>query len=107
MDANQLNELADGATLIAQERQRQRFVGGYTDEHDDSEHDAGELARAGQAYEHCNVKFFPWAMQWWKPKDSLSNLVRAGALYQAEIDSLQRRLNRIVNRINKEANNGR
>lgn len=92
----------DGATLIAEERMRQRCVEGYTDEHDNREHDAGELARAGQAYEHCNVKFFPWAMTWWKPKDPLSNLVRAGALYQAEIDSLNRRLSRIVNLINNE-----
>lgn len=95
------SKIETGATLIAQERDRQRFVEGYTDLHDDSEHDAGELARAGQAYEHCNVKFFPWSMRWWKPKDSLSNLVRAGALYQAEIDSLSRRLSRVINVINQ------
>lgn len=98
MDAKQNR---DGATLIAQERARQKYAEGYTEEHDDHEHDAGELARAGQAYEHCNMKFFPWSITWWKPKDSLSNLVRAGALYQAEIDSLNRRLNRVINVINQ------
>ena len=97
-----------GASLIVRERQRQQYVEGYTAEHDQYEHNAGELARAGQAYEHNDVRLFPWAMQWWKPKDLRSNLIRAGALYQAEMDSLTRRLNEVVSKLNQEINsNGR
>ena len=33
---------------------------------------------------------WPWSDKWWKPKDKIRDLVRAGALIAAEIDRLQR-----------------
>ena len=105
--------MANGVELIARERERQKVVEGYTDEHDDHEHDVGDLARAGLCYEnatpdaaqrHSTPYGFPWAAQWWKPKDRLSNLIRAGALYQAEIDRLSRKLNDMARLIDQELN---
>lgn len=94
-----------GIELIAAERQRQIEQEGWTPDHDD-EHDAGELAAAGAAYainasdqlhpysqgDGCNQQppCWPWSDEWWKPKDALSDLVRAGALIAAEIDRLER-----------------
>jgi hypothetical protein len=34
-------------------------------------------------------QWWPWSFEWWKPKDRIRNLVRAGALIAAEIDRLQ------------------
>ena len=95
-----------GIDLIMTERIRQIEQEGWTPEHDD-EHDAGELAAAGAAYamnaadqlhpysqgDGCNEQppCWPWDDEWWKPKDPLRDLVRAGALIAAEIDRLQRR----------------
>lgn len=93
----------DGAQLIALERQAHRAREGWTDEHDD-EHAMGELALAGAHYAAVageqaqgeqgpfapNPDLWPWDAKWFKPKDQLSNLVRAGALIAAEIDRLLR-----------------
>lgn len=35
------------------------------------------------------TNLWPWAQDFWKPKDQLRNLVRAGALIAAAIDRLQ------------------
>jgi hypothetical protein len=92
-----------GAELIAAERQRQIVLEGFTEEHDD-QHIQGELRDAAIAYAMvCDARagenaqyVFPaswnpeWDQSWWKPKDTLRNLVRAGALIAAEIDRLQR-----------------
>lgn len=96
-----------GAELIAAERGRQRYREGFTPEHDEL-HDEGELAQAGNCYRSIGngslghntadadqsdaavPSGWPWAREWWKPKTRLRNLVRAGALYQAEIDRLTR-----------------
>lgn len=90
----------DGVGRIAQERQRQRFEEGWTPEHD-AEHDKGEMIAAAIAYamhaEHGlrprrNSSFWmawwPWGQRWWKPKDPMTDLIRAGALIAAEIDRL-------------------
>ena len=37
------------------------------------------------------VTLWPWAAEWWKPKDCRRNLVRAGALILAEIERLDRK----------------
>lgn len=95
----------DGAGLIIAERARQIAVEGWSEEHDDA-HNDGELAAAGAAYalnaadqihpysqgDGGNEQPFcwPWDGQWWKPKDPLRDLVRAGALIAAEIDRLLR-----------------
>jgi hypothetical protein len=92
-----------GIYLIAEERQRQIEVEGWTFEHDDS-HRAGELAAAAVCYalphfirtENLVNALWPWNKQWWKPaiqplKDTrIRELAKAGALIAAEIDRLQR-----------------
>lgn len=92
-----------GIELIAEERQRQIEVEGWTPEHD-AEHDFGELAGAAACYALSTVfekdgigikrvigDFWPssWDTSWWKPKDKITDLKRAGALIAAEIDRLQ------------------
>jgi hypothetical protein len=93
--------------LIRQERDRQIKVEGWTREHDD-EHDNGEMLRAAVIYLHWGTdrqqpviddetdprdgtpEGWPWDMKWWKPKDRVRNLERAGALCLAEKDRLAR-----------------
>ena len=94
----------DGASLIAAERRRQMEQESWSPDHDD-QWDKSELIAAGVSYaiyahwqardpeclEHPTSPFaWPWDEQWWKPKDRLSNLVRAGALIAAEIDRMHR-----------------
>jgi hypothetical protein len=92
-----------GIELIAEERQRQIDKEGWTPEHDDT-HGAGEMSAAAGVYalmasgyhtqnpKELIANYWPpeWA-DWFKPKDRLSNLVRAGALIAAEIDRLNRK----------------
>lgn len=95
-----------GIELIAQERQRQIEVEGWTVEHDkqytgEKEH---HLALAAACYaipalhrEYKNALFvptplfWPWLNDWWKPSpdNRIRELVKAGALIAAEIDRLQ------------------
>lgn len=97
----------EARNLITNERVRQLNVEQWTTEHDD-EHEDGELAQAANCYRALGNGSYlewtpdadqsdaempdgwPWDDDWWKPKTRLSNLVRAGALYQAEIDRLTR-----------------
>ena len=110
--------MKSGRELIDAERLRQQFKEGYTPEHDDG-HDAGDLARAALCYDLIGngslgsqtadadqssavmPTHWPWAKQWWKPKTRLSNLVRAGALYQAEIDRLTRCVSQVAQEIDE------
>ena len=86
--------------LIYAERRRQVEVEGWDERHDD-EHDDGAMARAAAIYYlnatgRCSFGDngiplgWPWDAQWWKPKDSMRDLVRAGALYVAEKERLHR-----------------
>jgi hypothetical protein len=81
--------LTDAASLIAAERQRQIDVEGYDQAHDRN-HGAKALRRAGSSYAYGTLpgygRSWPWAEEYWKPRDRLSNLVRAGALYVASLD---------------------
>ena len=94
-----------GIELIAEERQRQIEVEGWTKEHD-AEHTNGSLALAAvcyaipsesRHYSYCPLRkervpdFWPWDKEWWKPcpEDRIMELVKAGALIAAEIDRLQ------------------
>ena len=91
-----------GAELIYAERQRQIEKEGWTAERDDVVHADGGLAAAAVCYIKHDGEWpfplrsdrsplgWPWDSEWWKPKDRISNLVRAGALIAAEIDRLQR-----------------
>ena len=84
-----------GAELILEERKRQIEVEGYDEEHDSKE-PLEELLRAAVCYtkvnyDHIYIDEWPhtWDYKYWKPKDKLRNLVRAGALIAAAIDKLQ------------------
>ena len=96
-----------GINLIEAERNRQQYVEGWTEEHDDK-HVNNELALAAicyadpNAYYHQenrtvrydipNMNFWPkqWDIHWFKPTNRIRDLVKAGALIAAEIDRLQR-----------------
>lgn len=92
-----------GYDLIADERERQQTKEGYTHDHDD-QHQLGELGQAAHCYwllgagslgndDQSEVEApegWPWEPEDWNPKTRLRNLVRAGALFQAEIDRLCR-----------------
>src|SRR5678815_3762784 len=88
-----------GAELISRERSRQMSEEGWSAEHDDT-HVHGEMAVAAARYALAHSRAttaktavnraWRWNSYWFKPKDTISNLVRAGALIAAEIDRLQR-----------------
>lgn len=90
-----LAAMSDAARDVIAERARQMSVEGWTPEHDD-EHTDESLAIAAV----CYVLFgdspnhppdaWPWAAEWWKPKDRRRNLVRAAALLIAELERLDR-----------------
>ena len=73
---------------IAAERRRQ-IEDGRDAVHDD-ELTGGELASAAAAYAVNNFALWPWASEWWKPKDRRRNYVRAAALLIAEIERMDR-----------------
>lgn len=95
--------------LIAAERERQKTVEGWTEEHDD-QHDDEQLASAAAAYALPAFRregrmgeragygqlmwrfLWPWDTRWWKPTpdDRVRELVKAGALIVAEIERRQR-----------------
>lgn len=85
---------------VIAERHRQQAVEGWTPEHDDA-HDIGDLAVAGACYAAKAAgrgmhradsvpTLWPWAREWWKPKDPRRNLVKAAALILAEIERIDR-----------------
>ena len=88
-----------GIELIAEERQRQIEVEGWTPEHDDK-HTCGELTDAAICYASTGYwrrrapLLWPknWEVKWWKPtpNDRIRELQKAGALIAAEIDRLNR-----------------
>lgn len=93
---------------IAIERRRQIEEEGWIPEHDDAEHDLGELASAAMCYacppevdlrdcvdadgKPCAPSAWPWDDSWWKPSPDNRDreLVKAGALLEAERDRLRR-----------------
>ena len=83
---------------IRTERNRQISGEGWGPEHDDI-HTMGEIADAaacyamtptGKTHSLVTPKRWPWATEWWKPKDRRRDLVRAAALIVAEIERLDR-----------------
>ena len=88
-----------GIELIAEERQRQIEVEGWTNEHD-AAHDKGQLSILAMLYA-CPLKYRPmlsplnwfkimgWDFKWWKPTERIKELQKVGALAAAEIDRLQ------------------
>jgi hypothetical protein len=115
--------------LISEERNRQTTSEGYNHTHDDS-HDKSELAKAADCYYTDpdarilkaryskkkgrqlvddlikRPKRWPWSGTSWKPSpdNRVRELVKAGALYQAEKERLERRISIIANLINSIEN---
>lgn len=99
-DVDRTDENRAAHPLIAAERRRQIEQEGWTPEHDD-QHADGDLYDAAMCYLRASrldqscaqpvPDLWPWTRQWWKPKDRLSNLVRAGALFLAEQERTNRR----------------
>ena len=92
--------MSNAMELFKAERQRQINVEGWTPGHDD-EHADGEMMRAAMIYLHHGTDKqadtangvpigWPWSIEWWKPKDRRSNLIRAGALMLAERERIVR-----------------
>lgn len=97
------NVLSKGWTSAVQdvlaEHQRQFDEEGWTPAHDDK-HKIGDLSAAAGCYALFSETYptageappqWPWASEWWKPKDRRRDIVRAAALLLAEIESLDRR----------------
>lgn len=98
-----------GIEIIAEERQRQIEVEGWTPEHD-LQHSDDELANAASTYAMspgvrdvliemiplCSVDkvppTWPWDEKWYKPTpdNRIRELAKAGALIAAEIDRLNK-----------------
>jgi hypothetical protein len=81
-----------GLELIAQERKRQIEVEGFT--RDDVFYKTNELEQAALAYENNSYVQWPWSDKWWKPTpdNPVRQLIKAGALFQAEADRLNAKL---------------
>lgn len=94
-----------GIELIAQERQRQIEVEGWTPSHD-AKHTEGELANAAAYYamtddlisfiddkwgNDMHLYIWPFDLKWLKrtPKNRIKELQKSGALIAAEIERLQ------------------
>ena len=83
-----------GSELISEERLRQITTEGWSAEHD-KQHDVMTFVRAAQAYlmiDKDNITragVWPWTGGFFKPKDAIKDLTRAGALIAAAIDRLQ------------------
>lgn len=89
-----------GIEIIAEERQRQIDVKGWSIEHDVAANNDEQLARAAalytlpddrRAYEFDVINLWPWDRRWYKPSpdNRIKELAKAGALIAAEIDRLQ------------------
>lgn len=85
---------------VIDERQRQLDVEGWSESHDD-QYQHNELSTAGGLYAlHAHdispahfkspPGLWPWNSEWWKPKSSRKDLVRAAALIIAEIERIDR-----------------
>lgn len=87
------DNLLAGARDIAAERIRQITEEGWNAVHDDR-YTQRHLSRAAEAYLWGDPKAWPWNSTGFKPTDLRRNLVKAGALIAAEIDRLDREIER-------------
>jgi hypothetical protein len=94
--------LSPAMAAIIAERVRQIEVEGWSAVHDAS-HAAGEMALAGASYALAAAArvrgqrdlseppaCWPWERAWWKPQNFRRDLVRAGALFVAELEKFDR-----------------
>lgn len=84
-----------GINLIVEERKRQKKVEGYSLNHDRN-HSVAEFVRATISYGFSALgaleearKWWPWEIQYFKPKGTVRDLVRSAALSAAGIDRAQ------------------
>jgi hypothetical protein len=95
MPAAQPAGATDAVRDVLAERQRQAEQEGWTPAHDD-EYSHGTMAQAAACYAYpqltavSGLYAWPWASEWWKPRDPRRNYVRAAALLLAEIERLDR-----------------
>ena len=88
---------------VIAERERQKSIEGWSEEHDDSRSRAHDLAYAAACYALAGTgllmkewlvqiigRRWPGDKRWWKPSDKRRNLVKAGALILAEIERIDR-----------------
>lgn len=92
--------------LVSIERNRQLHEKAITVQRDDSAHGIGALAQCAACYEHHGTEGetpldWPGELEWDPQHNEVAALVRAGALYQAEIDRLQHRLRQTLARIDQ------
>jgi len=95
--------LSPAMHAVIAERFHQIEGEGFGTSHDDG-HAAGELARAGACYLAIAgrgqagdpPRLWPWADQWWNPKDTRRDLVRGLALALAELERFDRKRKRGV-----------
>ncbi len=95
-----------GQELVSIERARQLHEKAITVQRDDAVHAIGNLAQAAACYEELGTQpdpppDWPAALDWNPQHNDVAALVRAGALYQAEIDRLQHRLLYVIARIDQ------
>lgn len=82
-----MKEKMTGAELIAEERKRQIEVEGFTIEHDLKEHTVNNLIAAASCYLNpLEAMYWPFERKWFKPKNIIKDLVRAGAFIAAALD---------------------
>ena len=97
--------ITDGSLAIAKERSRQIKQEGFNDEHDKNENLKSIIA-AAVIYANLGTeknptsdfiqemkKYWPWDEKYYKPKDQMRNLERAGALIAAAIDKIKNKSN--------------
>lgn len=86
-----------GMQLIEEERLRQINSEKFTYDHDDK-YTEGQLADAAECYRSAalnpepDISNWPWHLNWWKPTTGNRNLIKAGALFLAELERLERLL---------------
>jgi hypothetical protein len=90
--------------LVSIERARQLHEKAISVQRDDASHVVGQLAQRAACYEEHGTEpdpppGWPAGFEWRPQRNDVAALVRAGALYQAEIDRLQHRLRRVIARI--------
>ena len=100
-----------GQELVSIERARQLHEKAITVQRDDAIHRAGELAQCAVCYEQHGTEPLPpsdWPeqLEWDPQRNDVAALVRAGALYQAEIDRLQHRLANVISLIDSARGQG-
>lgn len=93
------SKMTPALLAVITERERQVLTEGWDAAHDDA-HGAGSMAFAAAAYAvHAHAgprlsgvlwNWTGWSRDWWKPKGTRRDLVRAAALLLAEIERLDR-----------------